>query len=38
MQAGAIAFLAKPFGDEQLLQAIHSALRSAKDSDEILES
>jgi FixJ family two-component response regulator len=28
MQAGAVAFLAKPFGDEQLLQAIYSALRS----------
>jgi FixJ family two-component response regulator len=30
MQAGAVAFLAKPFRDEQLLQAIHSALRYAK--------
>ncbi|MFZ0294765.1 MAG: response regulator [Candidatus Sulfotelmatobacter sp.] len=28
MQAGAAAFLGKPFGDEQLLQTIRSALRS----------
>lgn len=27
MQAGAAAFLGKPFGDEQLLQIIHSTLR-----------
>jgi FixJ family two-component response regulator len=27
MQAGAVAFLSKPFGDEQLLQALRSALR-----------
>jgi FixJ family two-component response regulator len=27
MQAGAVAFLGKPFGDEQLLQTIRSALR-----------
>jgi FixJ family two-component response regulator len=27
MQAGAVAFLSKPFGDEQLLQTIRSALR-----------
>jgi FixJ family two-component response regulator len=27
MQAGAAAFLGKPFGDEQLLQTIRSALR-----------
>jgi FixJ family two-component response regulator len=26
MQAGAVAFLAKPFGDEQLLQTVHLAL------------
>jgi FixJ family two-component response regulator len=26
MQAGAVAFLAKPFSDEQLLQTIHAAL------------
>jgi len=30
MQAGAIAFLGKPFGDEQLLQTIHSALGGQK--------
>jgi FixJ family two-component response regulator len=30
MQAGAIAFLGKPFGDEQLLQTIHSALGDQK--------
>jgi FixJ family two-component response regulator len=30
MQAGAIAFLGKPFGDEQLLQTIHSALSDQK--------
>jgi FixJ family two-component response regulator len=28
MQAGAVAFLAKPFGDKQLLQTIHSALHN----------
>jgi FixJ family two-component response regulator len=27
MQAGAVAFLAKPFSDEQLLQSVRSALR-----------
>jgi FixJ family two-component response regulator len=27
MQAGAVAFPAKPFGEEQLLQTIHSALQ-----------
>jgi FixJ family two-component response regulator len=27
MQAGAVAFLAKPFSDEQLLQTVRSALR-----------
>lgn len=30
MQGGAVAFLAKPFADEQLLQSIRSALRQAK--------
>ena len=30
MRAGAVAFLAKPFTDEQLLQTIHSALRRKK--------
>lgn len=30
MQGGAVAFLAKPFADEQLLQWIRSALRQAK--------
>jgi FixJ family two-component response regulator len=30
MQAGAVAFLAKPFADEQLLQWIRSALRQEK--------
>src|SRR5258708_4317885 len=34
MQAGAIAFLAKPFTDEQLLQWIRSALRQDKGSME----
>jgi FixJ family two-component response regulator len=32
MQAGAVAFLGKPFSDERLLQWIHSALRQ-KESD-----
>jgi FixJ family two-component response regulator len=27
MQAGAVAFLGKPFSDEQLLQTVRSALR-----------
>ena len=31
MQAGAVAFLAKPFTDEQLFETISSALRSEKD-------
>ena len=30
MQAGAVAFLAKPFTDEQLLRTIYSALRHEK--------
>jgi FixJ family two-component response regulator len=30
MQAGAVAFLGKPFNDEQLLQTIRSALRHDK--------
>ncbi len=30
MQAGAVAFLQKPFGDEQLLEIIRSALRHEK--------
>ena len=34
MQAGAVAFLAKPFTDEQLLQWIRSALRQEKGSIE----
>jgi FixJ family two-component response regulator len=28
MQAGAVAFLDKPFNDEQLLQTVRSALRT----------
>jgi FixJ family two-component response regulator len=31
MQAGAVAFLAKPFTDEQLFQSIRSALRHERD-------
>jgi len=34
MQAGAVAFLAKPFTDEQLLKWIRSALRHEKSSME----
>ena len=34
MQAGAVAFLAKPFSDEQLFQWIRSALRQEKGSVE----
>lgn len=34
MQAGAVAFLQKPFGDEQLLEIIHSALRHEKGGTE----
>ena len=34
MQAGAVAFLAKPFTDEQLLKWIRSALRQEKSSME----
>jgi FixJ family two-component response regulator len=32
MQAGAVAFLAKPFNDEELLQGIHLALRGEYES------
>ena len=32
MQAGAVAFLTKPFTDSELFQTIHLALRDAKDS------
>jgi FixJ family two-component response regulator len=34
MQAGAVAFLGKPFNDEQLLQWIRSALRHEKGGTE----
>ena len=34
MQAGAVAFLAKPFSDEQLFQTIHSTLRPDKSATE----
>jgi FixJ family two-component response regulator len=33
MQAGAVAFLGKPFSDEQLLQTVRSALRHDDVSD-----
>jgi FixJ family two-component response regulator len=33
MQAGAAGFLGKPFGDNQLLETIHSALRSSQRYD-----
>ncbi len=33
LQAGAAAFLGKPFSDEQLLQIIRSALRSSQQND-----
>ena len=35
MQAGAVAFLDKPFTDDQLLQAIRSALRQGKGGTEV---
>ena len=35
MQAGAVAFLDKPFTDDQLLQAIRSALRQGKSGTEV---
>jgi FixJ family two-component response regulator len=34
MQGGAVAFLGKPFNDEQLLQTIRSALRQEKGNTE----
>jgi FixJ family two-component response regulator len=33
MQAGAAAFLGKPFSDEKLLQIIRSALRASQQND-----
>jgi CheY-like chemotaxis protein len=38
MQAGAVAFLAKPFNDEELLQGIRSALRGGNDATKSLIS
>ena len=35
MQAGAVAFLAKPFSDQELFQTVRSALRHGKDDTAI---